>query len=63
MAINSKLTKRFSARLEVLGENANIIKKGLEEKMKKESRKTYNNAIEAALIEYFSKPKAKTNEQ
>lgn len=54
MAINANKQKRFSTKLDVFGENAEIIKKGLEAKMKAESRKTYNNAIEAALKEYFT---------
>ena len=53
MATNDKKDNSlFSTRLEIRGENAEKVRKVLDAKMKKDSRKTYTNAIEAIIIEY-----------
>lgn len=58
MSTNST-AKGFSTRLEIRGDNATIIREGLERKMKLDNRRTYTNTIEAILLEYFSQKKAK----
>lgn len=55
--IKSEKKFRWSVQLNVSGDNAHLIKDGLDKKMKDDNRKTYNNTIEAALVEYFNQKK------
>ena len=45
----------FKANLDIRGDNAKLVREGLDKKMAKESRKTYTNTIEAILVDYFKK--------
>lgn len=47
--------KNFSTRLEIRGENAKIVRDGLDAKNKAEKRKSYTGTIEMILVEYFEK--------
>lgn len=44
---------RFRTVIDVEGDNAVTIRDGLNAKMKKENRTTYNNTIETILLEHF----------
>ncbi len=43
---------RFSTKIDVVGDNATKIRTILELKMKKDNRRTYNNAMETIILEY-----------
>lgn len=56
-AITTQSIKNFSTRLEIRGENAKLVREGLDAKNKKESRKSYTGTIEAILVDHFTKHK------